>query len=525
MKKNLIFIFLILFGLGLRLYSLDKYPLWLDEVTAASVERNIPCAFNLNKIFQRSPGLEKNDYLYSYNRFFIYYWEKISGDSEFCLRLSSVIFALLGLYMLYRLGSLLYGLGIARVSLFLLVISPFHIYYSQELRSYAAVSFLSLLSFYISLKIIKREKTVYWISYVLINFLSLAFNYTILTVILSQFVFLALNRRRQHNFLPKLIITHLIVFSLGIGLILFFHPALLSNLSRPVPIELTDLPVWGQQVNFSNILFTLKNFSLGYNIDFYSLLGSIFTFIFFSLFAIGCFKDKSKVAFTFKIVIVFLPVALIFLASKFVKSCYLYRYFLAVYPVYLLGVAAGLYNLKKSLRYFLLAIISVATVFSLKNHYQAILPGSHFQHTGVFSKDTDIAGTIRFISDRFLKNDKVFFTSWLTIPPFKFYIPKAINQDQLQDKQEFIREAEEGKLFWLDSKDKLVFISYKDARSDPDSADIFAYPSLPNRLWVVQDSFDPKPAVIAVLQNLYGRAQKHNFKNLEVYLFFRQRRG
>ncbi|MDD5519061.1 MAG: glycosyltransferase family 39 protein, partial [Candidatus Omnitrophica bacterium] len=159
MKKNLILIFLILLGLALRLYSLDKYPLWLDEVTAASVERNIPCVLSFNKAFHQSPGLEKNDYLYSYNRFFIYYWEKISGDSEFCLRLSSVIFALLGLYMLYRLGSLLYGLGIARVSLFLLVISPFHIYYSQELRSYAAVSFLSLLSFYISLKIIKKEKT------------------------------------------------------------------------------------------------------------------------------------------------------------------------------------------------------------------------------------------------------------------------------------------------------------------------------------------------------------------------------
>ena len=520
MKKNLIFIFLILLGLALRLYSLDKYPLWLDEVTAASVERNIPCVLSFNKAFHQSPGLEKNDYLYSYNRFFIYYWEKICGDSEFCLRLSSVIFALLGLYMLYRLGSLLYGLGIARVSLFLLVISPFHIYYSQELRSYAAVSFLSLLSFYISLKIIKKEKTVYWISYILINFLSIAFNYTILTVILSQFVFLALNRRREGNFLFKLIITHLVIFSLGIGLILFFHPALLSNLNRPVPIELTDLPVWGQQVNLSNILFTLKNFSLGYNINSYSPSGLIFACIFFALFVAGCFKDKSRTALTFKTVIVFLPIALIFLASKFVKSCYLYRYFLAVYPVYLLGVAAGLYNLKKSLRYFLLVIISVATVFSLKNYYQAILPGSHFQHTGVFSKDTDITGAIRFVSGRFLKNDKIFFTSWLTILPFKFYIPKAINQGQLQDKQEFIQEAGEGKLFWLDNKDNLMFISYKDARPGSDSVNAFVYSSLPNRLWVVNDLFDPKPAVIKVMQKTYSRSEKHNFKNLEVYLFF-----
>jgi hypothetical protein len=524
MKKNLVFLLLILLGLGLRLYSLDKYPLWLDEVTAASTGRNIPCLLSLGKASHQSPGLEKNDYLYSYNRFFIYYWKKISGDSEFALRLSSVLFALLGLYMLFRLGNLLYGPGIARISLFLLAISPFHIYYSQELRSYAAVSFLSLLAFYISLKIIKKEKTIYWVGYILVNFLSLAFNYMILSLVLAQFVFLALNRRREDNFLCKLIITHLVIFSLGAGLILFFHPALLFNLNRPVPIELTDLPVWGQEVNLCNILFTLKNFSLGYNIDSYSPSGLIFALIFFSLFVAGCYRDKSKAALTFKAVIVFLPIALIFLASKFVKSCYLYRYFLAAYPVYLLGVAAGLYNLKRSLRYFLLAAISVATVFSLKNYYQAILPGSHFQHTGVFSKDTDITGAIRFVAGRFLKNDKIFFTSWLTIPPFKFYIPQAINQGRLQDRHEFIQEAGEGKLFWLDNEDKLMFIPYKDFRPGPDSAKALVYSNLPNRLWLVNDLFDSKPAVIKVLQNMYGPAQKHNFKNLEVYLFFREKR-
>lgn len=522
MKRNLIFILLLLLGLALRLYSLDKYPLWLDEVTAASARGAIPGASCFVQAFRPPPVLEKNDYHYSYNRFFIYYWKKISGNSEFYLRLSSVIFALLGLYMLYRLGNLLYGPGVARLSLFLLAISPFHIYYSQELRSYAAVSFLSLLAFYISFKITKDGKNVYWASYILINLLNIAFNYMMLVVVLAQLVFLALNLRRQGHFPARLIIAHLAIFSLSAGLIIFFHPSLLFNLNRPVPIELTDLPVWGQEVKISNILFTLKNFSLGYNIDAYSATGLSISLIFFTLFLMGCLKDKSKAALTFKAVIVFFPIAFIFLFSKFVKSIYIYRYLLAVYPVYLLGVAAGLSGLKRGLRYLLLAVISVALVFSLRNYYHSLLPGSHFQHTGVFSKDTDIAGAIKFISGRFIKGDRIFFTSWLDIPPFKFYTPKAASQGQLQSSREFFQETEKEKMFWLDKQGSLTFITYQDSRPESDGPVTFTRAGRVGRIWVVNDLFDPKPAVIKVLQDMYGAGQKQDFKNLEVYLFSAQ---
>jgi hypothetical protein len=517
MKKNLIFILLILLGLALRLYSLDKYPLWLDEVTAASARGAIPGISGFVQAFKQPPVLEKNDYHYSYNRFFVYYWKRISGNSEFYLRLSSVIFALLGLYMLYKLGNLLYGPGVARLSLFLLAVSPFHLHYSQELRSYAAITSLSLLAFYISLKITKNEKNVYWIGYILINLLIVAFNYMMLVVVLAQCVFLALNLRRQAHFPAKLVSAHLVIFSFSAGLIIFFHPSLLFRLGRPVPIELTDLPVWGQEVGISNILFTLKNFSLGYNIDAYSAAGLSISFIFFALFLAGCIKDKSKAAFTFKAVIVFFPVLFIFLFSRFVKSIYIYRYLLAVYPVYLLGVAAGLANLKRGLRYVLLAVISVSLVFSLRNYYRSILPGSHFQHTGVFSKDTDITGAIEFISGRFIINDRIFFTSWLDIPPFKFYMPKAASQGS----QEFFQETEKEKMFWLDKQGNLTFITYQDSRPESVEPVAFTRAGKVDRIWLVNDLFDPKPAVIKMLQDMYGAGQKQDFKNLEVYLFSR----
>lgn len=147
MKNIFIFLVILFLGLILRLYNLDRYPLWHDEASAALEERSIFCLIPISKFFDSAVSLQNQDYLFLYNHGFIYYWKKIFGDSEFNLRLSSVLFGLLGLFMIYRLGKLIYNTNVALISSFLLAISPFHIYYSQELRPYAAICFFSILNF------------------------------------------------------------------------------------------------------------------------------------------------------------------------------------------------------------------------------------------------------------------------------------------------------------------------------------------------------------------------------------------
>ncbi|MFA5101258.1 MAG: hypothetical protein WC547_10275, partial [Candidatus Omnitrophota bacterium] len=42
---------------------------------------------------------------------------------------------------------------------------------------------------------------------------------------------------------------------------------------KPLDPGLTEFPVWAKYVGYKNLLFTLKNFSIGYNTEFFSATG------------------------------------------------------------------------------------------------------------------------------------------------------------------------------------------------------------------------------------------------------------
>ena len=73
-------------------------------------------------------------------------WTSIAGDSEVVLRLPSALVGTLTVLILGWLARRIAGPGPALVGSFLLALSPFHIWYSQEARSYAVYTFLILLA-------------------------------------------------------------------------------------------------------------------------------------------------------------------------------------------------------------------------------------------------------------------------------------------------------------------------------------------------------------------------------------------
>ena len=119
-------------GLALRLISLNQ-SLWLDEAILA----NAVSQFSLPDLITKFMPTDFNPPLFYLLEWF---WGRLFGFSEIALRLPSVIFGLVTVYLVYRLGGKLPAL--------LLAVSGLHIYYSQEARMYSLAALAVVGSFY-----------------------------------------------------------------------------------------------------------------------------------------------------------------------------------------------------------------------------------------------------------------------------------------------------------------------------------------------------------------------------------------
>ena len=126
-KRKVVFslIFILIIGLFLRIYGLDKYDFWYDEAVTLLAAKEL----TLRSVLTFSQ-LPLNPSLFY---FLVKFW-MLLGKSEFILRLLPLTFGFLSIITIYFVGKALFNRKAGLIGAFLLAISPFHIYYSQELR-------------------------------------------------------------------------------------------------------------------------------------------------------------------------------------------------------------------------------------------------------------------------------------------------------------------------------------------------------------------------------------------------------
>lgn len=228
-KRNflifILFIAILLLGLFLRIYHLDEESLWVDEAYTLQHAQAESLTEMLQGIIQ-TEGAPPGHYL------LLYYGIKIFADSEFSLRFPSMIFGLLSIVLLYKLGTLLFNRNIALMASLFLSTSMLQILYSQEARIYSLFGFLALLTAYLFFLIIEKEKigqergvkdgklNLFYLVYFLVMLLSFTVNYmtgslvVLYTIILFWF-------RGQFS-LKKLIVTNFLVLGAALPLFWFF---------------------------------------------------------------------------------------------------------------------------------------------------------------------------------------------------------------------------------------------------------------------------------------------------------------
>lgn len=178
--RNAIFLLLILLGAAfLRFHSLGSRDLWYDEVFTYDVSQNSPTQIIHELSGDTSPPL--------------YFLMLKAWSGMFAnvvnLRSLSIVWALLGIWGVYLLGSQLFSPGVGLYAALMLAVNPFHIYYSQELRMYTTYTTLLVFGAYFLIKSVTGQMKRGWLVASLFNALALYTHYHAIFFILGEYLY------------------------------------------------------------------------------------------------------------------------------------------------------------------------------------------------------------------------------------------------------------------------------------------------------------------------------------------------
>ena len=179
---------LTLAGAVLRLYLLADKSIWLDEAFSIALSgRELDELLRLTVLTDTHPPLY---YI------LLKYW-MVLGHSEGVVRLLSALFSTAAIPVMYLLGQALYqerdaGLLAATI----LAFSPFQIWYAQEARMYAMLTFFILASAYFLIRALRDNEGKDWAGYALSTALALYTDNGAIWYVVAMVSFGVLSRRR-----------------------------------------------------------------------------------------------------------------------------------------------------------------------------------------------------------------------------------------------------------------------------------------------------------------------------------------
>jgi len=353
----------ILLGIILRLYHLDHQSLWGDEISSI-----YNCRVGLIKLVEDLINWRFGDVHPPFYYFLVFFWMKLFGETSLATRSLACIFGILSIPLIYLLGKEVSRRCVGTLAALVYAVSALHIYYSQEGRQYAFLTFVVMGSFLCYAKLLnfylgqRREapRKITWVLYFLFNFAGIYTHYYVFLGLLVQFIFLFIVRKKEfvykylklHFLLFVSFIPWILVFIKQYGLLQLEGEKLMSRFSPlfSIPFIMAKLAVFGNE-NFirEHLGFYLISF-LVFGASF--LLGSIYFY-----------RDNNKVTILL-LMTLFVPIVIVYLLSLLGFAIYSSHPFMMFsFPLYLL--IARVVTERKILNYLLFAAVILLNLFVL----------------------------------------------------------------------------------------------------------------------------------------------------------------
>ena len=356
-KTTLIVFLILISALALRLYNFRKYPLWFDEIVSYRYSHQVfdrelaNTGVSAPLHFFEKAKLDPHPVFY----YFLIYFCSFFLKSGWSLRLLSVIFSTLSLFVFYKLTRIIYNRLTSVIAIILMAMSPFQVWYAQEIRSYAISEFFSLLAILFLIKIFKKHKKIYWIYFFASSIFAFLTNYYFLLLFVISLSFLL---HKLNLLSAKKIVLFVIMSVLSMP---FLGLALRQYVAKDF--------LWLKAPTLRTFFLSFPVFGLGYSSDYQQLIFG--TAVFVVLFAYGVFisfKEKIRYSILF-ISLFFLPILIIFLISRFIVPIYIDRGFIIVTPFYYIFVSVGIAGIRNMKARITICLFILALMVSLFINY------------------------------------------------------------------------------------------------------------------------------------------------------------
>jgi len=398
------FLAILLCGLLLRLYNLGKCSFWYDEASSFLLGPKYLLA-GLRNSSIIGPAL-------SLFPFLVHFW-KYLGKSEFILRLLPMVFGVFSIIGIYMVAKLLFNKKIAWLSAFILSISPFHVYYSQELKYNTLIVFLSIFSIYFYIKSLEENRPIFWLAFIAFTVLDIYTFFITLFLLISLNVHYFFFFNKYKKLIYKWLVTQVIILFLLIPWIIIIFKQILN----PAPFSTI---AFIQRPSLLTLFYSWQIFNIGFGAPFFiyfsTFLLCLWLFI-FGILSIAAEKEKRDLLLAWFL----MPPFLIYLLSLIIKPIFLHRTLIYVTPAYYIILACGLARIKKKLVWIPLSLFTLLSLVSLRNQFNNLLPlPSIPYHPAVFVKiENKLAAD--YIESNFQKGDIIGHLSFYTLLPFIYY--------------------------------------------------------------------------------------------------------
>ncbi|HEY6421596.1 MAG TPA: glycosyltransferase family 39 protein [Candidatus Binataceae bacterium] len=318
-------------GAILRMLFLGKQSLWNDEGYSAYVAL-LPW-HSLVEVMEPNMGLY---YI------MLHFWAWF-GDSEFMLRLPSVICSVATIPVLYSLGKRLFDWRLGIIAALLMAVHAFDIQYAQEARSYSLVVLLITISSVYLLKGLERPTLANWILYILASILALYAHLFAGLILVAQWVFLLFSMYRTWSWRQLGVI--------GLALVILSVPAVLLVFRAH-----SGRPQWIPQTSFRGVILLFDNLAgsepispniAGHCLAVLYLIGLLAGVVAFASAWFNRSRD-AMAGYGFLLSGVLVPLILA-LAVSIIKPLIIARYFLVCLPFLILLTAAVITELRPRL--------------------------------------------------------------------------------------------------------------------------------------------------------------------------------
>ena len=349
---------LVLIKIGIGLLFISHHSIDLDEPFSIFHAQN-----NLGDLF----GIFKNENNPPLHFLLLHFWEQAFGISPVAVRSLSLIFSVLTVVALFKIGLKFFSQQVALFTCLFFIFSDFHHYYGLEARTYSLLVFEYAICVYLLLKLLLTPKDSSWKTFVALGIVNIALFYThyiSLLIFLSEGVLLLVYIR---NFNWKNLL-------LTIGISLFgVLPWLTTFIGRASNV--TKAGTWLTQARYPELYGFLNKFlNNKYVFAFVLTLGFIYLLTYF----IQSKKNRQgsgKIYFTLGTLFI-IPFLVAFMLSRFqIAEVYYDRYlFFLTVPLFF-GLS---YFFQSIQRYSIYALTSTLIAFI-----------TYFNYTPENNRETD----------------------------------------------------------------------------------------------------------------------------------------